>query len=297
MRLGVLTSGGDAPGMNAVVHGFREACLVHGAEPIGIRGGFAGLVAGSAVDLSSDAFGPEIVGQGGTSLGTGRSPDLRLDEAVRAVSDGLRRAGIDGLAAAGGSGTRQGVERVRALGACPVVFIPATIDADIPGSDTSIGFDSAVDHGVRAIEDLRASAASLPGRAFLVEVLGADCGRIAEAIAAATPVDAVIVPERPFDVGGVADAMRAAMDRRYAIAVMTEGCGEAGDVARRLGERMRTRVRPTVLGHGQRGTTPTARDRALGQAAARLAVGALMEGRGGEIRIEGSAIRFERDHA
>lgn len=293
MRLGVLTSGGDAPGMNAAVHGFRQACLASGAGPIGVPGGFAGVAAARAVDLSADRFGPEIVGRGGTVLSTSRSPDLRLDDALAAVAGGLDRLDLDGLAVAGGSGTRAGVERLRRATKCPLVFIPATIDADVPGSDTSIGFESAVDHGVRAIDDLRTSAASLPGRAFLVEVLGADCGRIAEAMAAATPVDAVIVPERPFDLDGVAAAMRAAMARSYAIAVMTEGCGEAGEVAHRLAELVGARVRPMVLGHGQRGTRPTARDRALGLAAGRLAAEALLAGEEGEIRISGRRITFD----
>ncbi len=292
MLLGLLTSGGDAPGMNALVHGFREACLARSIEAFGIRGGFGGVTDRSFVDLADPAYDAGIVARGGTVIGTGRRPDLRTDPGVDAVVEGLGHLALDGLAVAGGSGTRAGVERIRLRTRVPIVFVPATIDADVPGSDSSIGFESAVDHGVRALDDLRSTASSLPGRAYLVEVLGANCGRIAEAIAAATPVDALIVPERPVDLAGVAEAMRAAMARQYAIAVMTEGCGEAGDVAHRLAELIGARVRPTVLGHGQRGTAPNARDRALGLSAGRLAAEALADGRGGEIRIGGGGARF-----
>jgi 6-phosphofructokinase 1 len=293
MRLGLLTSGGDAPGMNAVVHAFAVEAGARGDAAIGVRGGFGGLVDGATVDLADEAFGAVIVGRGGTVLGTSRAPDLRSAEAVEAVKAGLRALALDGLAVAGGSGTRAGVERLRDATRLPIVFVPATIDGDVAGSEGSIGFDSAVEHGVRALDDLLASAVSLPGRAFLVEVLGADCGRIAEAMAAAAPVDAVLVPERPPELEAVAAAMSSALERRHAIALMTEGCGEAGEMARRLGALMGTRVRQTVLGHGQRGTSPTARDRTLGLEAGHLAAAALSERRGGDVRIVAGSARFE----
>ncbi len=285
MRVGVLTSGGDAPGMNAVVYGAYEAAVRRSIAIIGINLGFAGLVAGKYVDLGEIGLGLEVIARGGTLLGTSRSLDLRSDDAAERCVDALATLGLGGLIVIGGTGSSRGVERLRARTAIPIVFVPATIDNDVEGSDETIGFDSAVNYGVAAIDDLRVTAEALPHRAFLVEVLGADIGRLAEAIHEAAPVDAVMTPEHPLDLDAVASAMRDAMDRHYAIALMTEGCGEAGEMARRLGELMGARVRPSVLGHSQRGSRPSARDRHLGLMCGRAAIDMLATGAGGAVLV------------
>ena len=202
---------------------------------------------------------------------------------------------MDGLVVAGGAGSRAGVDRLRPRSPVPIAFVPATIDNDVAGSDETIGFDSAVNHGVRELDSLRATADALRGRAFIVETLGANCGRLAEAIHAASPVAVVLTPEHPLDLEAAAAVLRAATQEGYGIALMTEGCGEAADVGRRLGEMIGSRVRPTVLGHGQRGAPPSARDRTLGLASGRLAVAALHDGRGVDVAIVGGRPGHDTD--
>ena len=250
-RFAVLTSGGDAPGMNAVIYGVRGTG--GDREPRGGRGdprGFRRPGSGSpdrVPSCGSRACRPPCsleLGRSSSRAG-GRTSDASLSS--RNASARLPRLRIDGLVG-GGAGSLRGVERLRVTSDIPIAFVPATIDNDIEGSEETIGFDSAVNYGVAAVDSLRVTAESLLHRAFLVEVLGANCGRIADAIAAATPVDVLIVPERPLALEDVARQMREALTARYAIAVMTEGCGEAGTVARELGELMGARVRPEVLG-------------------------------------------------
>jgi 6-phosphofructokinase 1 len=288
-RFAVLTSGGDAPGMNAVIYGVHDEATAKHAEIVGIPEGFKGLASGDRIELAEPVVSPAILSQAGTILRTSRQADLRLGHVVADCVASLSRLGIDGLVVIGGAGSLRGVERLRVSSKVPIAFVPATIDNDIEGSEETIGFDSAVDYGVAAVDSLRVTAESLLHRAFLVEVLGANCGRIAEAIAAATPIDVLIVPERPLAQEDIARRMREALNTRYAIAVMTEGCGEAGAVARDLGEIMGARVRPTVLGHSQRGARPTARDRRLGLACGRSAVSALLAGTSGDVVVRRGA--------
>jgi 6-phosphofructokinase 1 len=288
-RFAVLTSGGDAPGMNAVIYGVREEATADHAEGVGILEGFDGLAAGARIELAGPAVSPAMVAQSGTILRTSRRADLRLEPVVADCVASLSRLGIDGLVVIGGAGSLLGVERLRVTSDIPIAFVPATIDNDIEGSEETIGFDSAVNYGVAAVDSLRVTAESLLHRAFLVEVLGANCGRIADAIAASTPVDVLIVPERPLALVDVARQMQEALTARYAIAVMTEGCGEAGTIARQLGELMGARVRPEVLGHSQRAAHPTARDRRLGLACGRSAVSALLAGTSGDVVVRHGA--------
>jgi 6-phosphofructokinase 1 len=285
MRISILTSGGDAPGMNAVVYGAFQEAVARASVLIGVRRGFRGLIDSEAAILGTADMPPEIVGQSGTLLGTSRDVDLRDPEQQECCLAAIGSLGVDGLVVAGGAGTRAGVDRLRSRSPVPIAFVPATIDNDVAGSEETIGFDSAVNHGVRELDFLRASADALRGRAFIVETLGASCGRLAEAIHAASPVAVVLIPERPLDLESAAAALRAATQERYGIALMTEGCGEAADVGRRLSVLMGGRVRATVLGHGQRGATPSARDRTLGLASGRLAVAALHDGRAVDVSI------------
>lgn len=284
-QFAVLTSGGDAPGMNAVIYGVQDEAASNHARIVAIPEGFKGLASGDRIELAERALSPVILSQAGTILGTSRDADLRQEQVVADCVAALLRLEIDGLVVIGGAGSLRGVERLRVASKIPIAFVPATIDNDVPGSEETIGFDSAVNYGVAAIDSLRVTAESLPHRAFLVEVLGADCGHLADAIAEATPVDALIVPEHPIALEEVALRMGQASNTRYAIALMTEGCGEAAEVARRLGDIMGARVRPTVLGHSQRAAHPTARDRRLGLACGRCAVASLLGGASGDVVV------------
>ena len=176
----------------------------------------------------------------------------------------------------GGDGSTKGA---RALAApVPVAVVPATIDRDLESTALTIGMDSAIGYALDTIDRLRVTGRSLPGRAFLLQTLGAPNGFLADAVAAAAGIDDVLVPERPFDLDDLARRLRERSLDGPAIAVMSEAVGDAVRVAEALSARSSLRVHPTILGHAQRAATPSALDRALGQAAGRAAVGALAAG-------------------
>jgi 6-phosphofructokinase 1 len=272
MRIGVLTSGGDAPGMNAVLAGAAEA-----GAAIGVADGFAGLAARRVVPLAADEREP------GTCLGTSRWPALLEPAGVRACQEAARELGLDALVVIGGHGS--------ALGACalsavlPVAFVPATIDRDVAGTEVTIGMDSAIAYGVDAVERLRVTGRSLKGRGFLLQTLGAPHGYLADAVAAAAGVDHVLVPERPFDLERIGRALAGLAAAGEAIAVMSEAVGDAVRTAEALAAAAGIRVHPTILGHAQRAAPPSAFDRALGRAAGRAAVDAAARGASASVRL------------
>ena len=270
--------------MNAVLLGAHEATTPSGSTLIGIRDAFDGLAAGRTTTLDPAELKARA-GEAGTLLGTSRATDLRRDVDVQRCRDGIDQLGLDGLIVAGGSGSQQAVGRLRATTNIPIAYVPTTIDNDVQGTEWTIGFDSAVNYALAAIDRLRLSAASMPGRAFIVETLGGDSGAIATAVGRTTPVDAVLVPETPIPDDVVARVVREAVDRDYAIVVMCEGIGSAADVARRIGELAGIRMRISVLGHGQRAAEPTALDRRLGREAGHAAVEALLTWSGIDVRF------------
>jgi 6-phosphofructokinase 1 len=271
MRIGVLTSGGDAPGMNAALAGAQ------GPGVVGIADGFAGLAARRVVPLRADATQP------GTCLGTSRWPALLEPAGVRACREAARELRLDGLVVIGGHGSALGARTL--VDALPVAFVPATIDRDVPGTETTIGLDSAIAYGADAVERLRVTGRSLKGRGFLLQTLGAPHGYLAQAVAAAAGVDHVLVPERPFDLERVGRALAELAAAGEAIAVMSEAVGDAVRTAEALAAAAGIRVHPTILGHAQRAATPSARDRALGLAAGRAAVDAVAGGASVAIRL------------
>jgi 6-phosphofructokinase/myo-inositol catabolism protein IolC len=276
LRLGVLTSGGDAPGMNAVIAGACEQAERLGGRVYGIHGGFAGLAQRRA-DPISGADARDRMDESGTWLGTSRWAALRSPEGLAECHRALRALDLNALLVIGGNGSAMGA---RALAdAVPVAFVPATIDRDIDRSESTIGMDSAIAYAVATIDQLRVTARSLPGRAFLVQTLGAPNGFLADAVAATAGVDHVLVPERDIDMDAVASALRDLAPNGSAIAVMSEAVGDAVRIGEELAERAGIRVHPTILGHAQRAAAPSAHDRAMGMAAGRAAVEALSAGR------------------
>jgi 6-phosphofructokinase 1 len=277
MKLGMLTSGGDAPGMNAALAGAGARAEELGAAAVGIADGFAGLAARRVVPLEADEREP------GTCLGTSRWPALLEPAGVRACREASRELGLDALVVIGGHGSALGA---RALAeALPVAFVPATIDRDVTGTEVTIGMDSAIAYGVDAVERLRVTGRSLKGRGFLLQTLGAPHGYLADAVAAAAGVEHVLVPERPFDLERIARALAGLAATGEAIAVMSEAVGDAVRTAEALAAAAGIRVHPTILGHAQRAAAPSAFDRALGRAAGRAAMDAAARGASVSVRL------------
>ncbi len=282
LDIGILTSGGDAPGMNAVIAAACDRIESLGGRALGVRGGFAGLAQGHAEPIEPvDARAHSR--EAGTWIGTSRWAHLATPEGRDACRDGLVALGLDGLLVIGGHGSANGA---RALAdALPVAFVPATIDHDIEGTEATIGMDSAIRYALDAIERLRITGRSLPGRAFIVQTLGAPNGYLADAVAAEAEIDAVLVPERPLDLDGVALRLRENAAAGTAIAVMSEAVGDAVSIASALAERAGIRVHATILGHAQRAATPSRFDRAAADAAGRAAVDELAAGRSAFIAV------------
>ena len=279
--IGILTSGGDAPGMNAVVASACDRIAESGGRAYGVRGGFAGL-ARRQIEPVTAAQADEHREEPGTWLGSSRWPELREPAGRRACLDALEAAGIEALLVIGGDGSARGAAALAADHArerpLALAVVPATIDRNLEASELTIGMDSAVAFAVDMIERLRITGSSVPGRAFVLQTLGAPHGFLAEAVAEAAGIEDVIVPERPTDLDALAERLRELAAAGPAIAVMSEAAGDAVRVAEALAPRTGLRVHPTIVGHAQRAATPTPLDLALGEAAGRAAVDALLRG-------------------
>ncbi|MEO8697136.1 MAG: ATP-dependent 6-phosphofructokinase [Acidimicrobiales bacterium] len=282
-RVGVLTSGGDAPGMNACIRAVVRACLARDLEVIGIRRGFEGLLLGE-LEVLDRARIANIVQRGGTILGTARSGRFRTVEGRIDAVRVLRAYRIDGLVLIGGDGTFRGGAALQAAGGPPTVGVPGTIDNDVVGTDRSLGFDTAVNAALWAIDRIRDTATSHEVLHF-VEVMGRHCGAIALASGLAGGAEAVLIPETPTDEERLAAKIGKAIARgkRSTIVVVAEGArpGGARVVAENVGTRMGLEYRVTVLGHLQRGGAPTAADRILAAILGVEAVDALVGGASG----------------
>lgn len=275
--------------MNAVIAGACDRIESIGGQAVGVRGGFAGLAETRAASLErveARAHSHES----GTWIATSRWAPLATREGRRVCADALEALDLGALIVIGGHGSAKGA---RALAdAVPVAFVPATIDHDIEGTEATIGMDSAIGYALDAIDRLRVTGRSLPGRAFLVQTLGAPNGFLADAVAAAAGIEEVLVPERPYDLDDLGRRLGDNAAVGGAIAVMSEAVGDAVSIAAELAERTGIRVHPSILGHAQRAATPSPRDRAVGDAAGRSAVDALAGGRSVVMTVTaGGAVR------
>lgn len=268
-RIGLLTSGGDAPGMNAAIVGAIQRAQELNIELVLISGGYAGLAARSMVD-EPHTVAMERFHLAGTWLGTSRWAPLCKPTGVHELVAAVADIGLDALIIVGGAGSLAGAGALHRAGV-RVVGVPATIDNDLNDCEVTLGADSAINHGVRAIDDVRMTATALPHRAFIVETLGGECGNLARAVAAAANLDLVITPENPVAVDHVIEQLPVRIAEGYGIVVLGEGAGPAQTVADRIGAAIGQRVRVTVLGHGQRAAPPTAFDRLLGLTSGRAA--------------------------
>lgn len=281
-RIAVLTSGGDAPGMNAAVRAVVRKALYEGMEVYGINRGYAGMVAGDIVKFETkDVTG--ILSRGGTFLRSARYPEFAQLEGQLKGIEQLRKLGIEGVVVIGGDGSYHGAMRLTEHG-FPAIGVPGTIDNDIVGTDFTIGFDTAVSTAVEAIDKITDTSYSHK-RTFVVEVMGRNAGDIAVWAGLATGADQIIIPEEEFDINEVVKRNMDGYEKRgksHAIIVLAEGVMSADEFVAKMKEAGDTSdLRATNLGHILRGGSPTPRDRVLASWMGAHAVDLLKEGKGG----------------
>ncbi|MFH1640002.1 MAG: 6-phosphofructokinase [Chloroflexota bacterium] len=283
-RIGVLTSGGDAPGMNAAIRSVVRTGLAKGWEVYGVRQGYAGLIRGDVIPLVARDVGG-IIQKGGTMLGSSRSPEFKTEAGRRQALDHLRERGIEALVIIGGNGTQTGAYALHKM-SCPVVGIASTIDNDLYGADITLGVDTALDVALEAIDRLKVTASS-HRRAFIVEVMGRDSGYLALMSGIAGGAEVTIIPEVETDPEEVAKELCDAYTRgkAHAIVVVAEGAKYNAAGLTQYFEKHRERLgfdlRATVLGHVQRGGEPGAFDRLLGSRLGAAATDSIASGRYG----------------
>lgn len=282
--MGVLTSGGDAPGMNAAVRAAVRLGVQRGLRMYGVYGGFRGLMDNNIRELAGRDVG-NIIHLGGTMLGSARAPEFKTPEGQKLALRNLNMLGVDALVVIGGNGSQQGSYALHQLG-FPVVGVASTIDNDLYGSDITIGVDTALNIALEAIDRLRVTASS-HNRAFMVEVMGRNCGYLGLMAGLAGGAEWVQIPEDEYPPEAVAEALINAYERgkQYSIVVVAEGCqNDAEALYRYFNEHvadMGFPVRVTRLGHTQRGGTPTVADRTLATRLAAHAVTCLANGESG----------------
>ncbi len=277
-RIGVLTSGGDSPGMNAAIRAVVRKGMYHGLEVYGVYQGYTGLIAGNIKKLELGSVG-DIIQRGGTMLHSARSEEFKTEEGRQKAIGQLKKFGIEALVVVGGDGSFRGAQKLTALG-YPTIGVPGTIDNDIPGTDFTIGFDTALNTVIDAIDKIRDTATSHE-RTFIIEVMGRDAGDLAIWAGLAGGAESIIIPESKQDIESVIERVQQghARGKKHSIIVVAEGVGSANDVAKSLKEKAEIETRVTVLGHIQRGGSPTAFDRVLASRLGAEAVDLLLQGK------------------
>ena len=278
-RIGVLTSGGDAPGMNPVVRSVVRTCLHLGIECVGIRRGFSGLLAGDILPLDYDASSG-LIRRGGTKLYTARCQEFKTEEGQKKGAATCKFLGLDGIVGVGGDGTFRGLLALSRQG-INVVGVPGTIDNDIACSSYTVGFDTACNTAIDAIDRLQDTMQSHE-RCSVVEVMGRHAGYLALNVAVACGALAVLIPEREVNFEeDILEPIRRSrlVGRTHFMIIVAEGAGSAYDVAQRIHEALCVDTRVTVLGHVQRGGSPSAQDRLVGTHMGYRAVQLLAEGK------------------
>jgi 6-phosphofructokinase 1 len=285
-RFGILTSGGDAPGMNAAIRAIVRSAVYQGLEPYGILRGYAGLVSGECFPMDARSV-RNIIHTGGTVLKTARSKAFTTPEGRREAYQTLRNNLLEGLIVIGGNGTYTGARAFASeYPEVPVIGLPGTIDNDLWGTDNTIGFDTAVNTAIRAVDQIR-DTADATNRIFFIEVMGRQAGFLALHTAVACGAEAVLLPERKTDLAQLSSALSASRSRQKtaSIVIVAEGddAGGAFEVARQVKQELaeEEEIRVSVLGYLQRGGAPTAQDRLLASQLGNAAVEALMGSRNG----------------
>ena len=279
-KIAVLTSGGDAPGMNPAIRAVVRRGIYQGLEVYGVKLGFEGLMNGHYIPMDLGSVG-DIIHRGGTILRSARCKEFQTDEGQLKALEQLKLAGIEGLIVIGGDGSFKGAAQLTAKG-FPTIGIPGTIDNDICGTEYTIGFDTAVNTVVEAIDKIRDTASSHE-RTYVIEVMGRDAGDIALWSGLSVGAESIFIPEAPNDIDDVIQRIERGNIRgkKHSIIVVAEGVCSGMEVAKMLEERAGLEIRVTVLGHLQRGGSPSAYDRMMASQMGAKAVDLLIEGEKG----------------
>ena len=279
-RIAVLTSGGDSPGMNAAIRAVVRKANFHGVEVMGIYHGYEGFIEGRMELLDLGSVG-DIIQRGGTKLFSSRCPQFKEDEYQLQGIEKMKEAGVEGLVVIGGDGSYRGAMALTKKG-FPSVGVPGTIDNDIPGTEYTIGFDTALNTVVESIDKIRDTATSHEN-SFIVEVMGRDAGDIALWAGLAAGAESILIPEEEYDIDDIISRIQngIARGKKHSIIIVAEGVMAGGELAKLLKEKADITTRVSVLGHIQRGGSPSARDRVLAGRFGAKAVEVLLEGRSG----------------
>lgn len=297
--IGVLTSGGDAPGMNAAIRAVVRQAISKGKKVKGIRRGYTGLIAEDIVDMEAKDVS-DIIQRGGTILQTARCPEFRTEEGQKLGAEMCRKHGIEGIIVIGGDGSFRGAQKLAAQG-INTIGIPGTIDLDISCTDYTIGFDTAVNTAMEAIDKIRDTASSHE-RCSIIEVMGRDAGYIALWCGLANGAEQVLIPEKyDFDEQKIVNNIIANRKRgkRHYIIINAEGIGHSSSLARRIEAATGMETRATILGHMQRGGSPTCKDRVYASTMGAYAVDLLCEGKSNRIVAykDGKFVDYDVDEA
>ncbi len=297
--IGVLTSGGDAPGMNAAIRAVVRQAIAKGKKVKGIKRGYAGLLTEDIVDMEAKHVS-DIIQKGGTILQTARCPEFRTEEGQKRGAEVCRKHGIDGIVVIGGDGSFRGAQKLAAQG-INTIGLPGTIDLDITCTDYTIGFDTAVNTAMEAIDKIRDTASSHE-RCSIIEVMGRDAGYIALWCGLANGAEQVLIPEKyDYDEQKIVDNIIANRKRgkKHYIIINAEGIGHSTSMARRIEAATGMETRATILGHMQRGGSPTCKDRVYASTMGAIAVDLLCEGKSNRLVAykDGKFVDFDIDEA
>ena len=297
--IGVLTSGGDAPGMNAAIRAVVRQAISKGKKVKGIRRGYTGLIAEDIVDMEAKDVS-DIIQRGGTILQTARCPEFRTEEGQKLGAEMCRKHGIEGIIVIGGDGSFRGAQKLATQG-INTIGIPGTIDLDISCTDYTIGFDTAVNTAMEAIDKIRDTASSHE-RCSIIEVMGRDAGYIALWCGLANGAEQVLIPEKyDFDEQKIVNNIIANRKRgkRHYIIINAEGIGHSTSLARRIEAATGMETRATILGHMQRGGSPTCKDRVYASTMGAYAVDLLCEGKSNRVVAykDGKFVDYDVDEA
>lgn len=281
-KIAVLTSGGNAPGMNAAIRAVVRSAVGWGVSVVGVRRGYSGLLAGDLWEMDVTSVSG-IINRGGTILRTSRCPAFYESASRARAVEVLASQGIEGLIVIGGNGSSQGAFHLFSETGFPILVVPSTIDNDISGCDYSIGFDTAVHTAVECIDKIRDTADSHE-RIFVIEVMGREAGFLGLETALAGGAEAALLPEFPWDLQELCRRITAWEQRgkRSFIIVVAEGAGSATEISGRIAQYTGAETRATLLGYLQRGGIPTVDDRILASRTGAAAVQALLEGAKGQ---------------
>jgi 6-phosphofructokinase 1 len=281
-KIGILTSGGDAPGMNAAVRAVARAAIRKGMQVYGIRRGYNGLINGDIFEMNERSVS-DIIQRGGTCLYTARCPEFRTEEGLQKAKEMCGKLGLEGIVVIGGDGSFRGAADLSARGIL-CIGLPGTIDNDISCTEYTIGYDTAMNTAVEMVDKLRDTTQS-HDRCSVVEVMGRGAGYIALNAGIACGATYVITAEIPYNLDDVAKKMLESRKtgKQHFIIVVSEGVGHSEEIARTLQDKTGIEARTTILGHVQRGGSPTVRDRVLASRMGYYAVDLLSQGIGNRV--------------